>query len=55
VHQDPAHAISDGRQSLTPENFAKMVSKVKLIAEIIDRRLIPAKFPLPWEKGESSS
>ncbi|MCJ7733886.1 MAG: 3-deoxy-7-phosphoheptulonate synthase [Anaerolineales bacterium] len=47
VHQDPAHAISDGRQSLTPELFATMVSKVNAIAEAVDRRLVPAKFPLP--------
>jgi 3-deoxy-7-phosphoheptulonate synthase len=51
VHQDPAHAISDGRQSLTPEDFASMVSKVKLIAEAVDRRLVPTKYPLPL--GES--
>ncbi len=55
VHQDPAHAISDGQQSLTPEDFARMVSKIKLIAEVIDRRLVPAKFPIPREKGDSSS
>jgi 3-deoxy-7-phosphoheptulonate synthase len=51
VHQDPAHAISDGRQSLTPEAFARMVSKVKLVAEAVDRRLVPAKFPLPLGEG----
>lgn len=43
VHQDPSHAISDGRQSLTPENFTKMVSQVKAVAEAIDRRLISNK------------
>ena len=43
VHPDPAHAISDGRQSLTPENFTDMVRKVKAVAEAVDRRLIPAK------------
>ena len=51
VHQDPDHAISDGRQSLTPEDFASMVSKVKLIAEAVQRRLVPMKYPLPL--GES--
>lgn len=44
VHPDPAHAISDGRQSLTPENFSGMVGKVKAVAEAVDRRLV---FPLP--------
>jgi 3-deoxy-7-phosphoheptulonate synthase len=42
VHQDPAHALSDGRQSLTPEDFATMVSNVKLIAEVLGRRLVRA-------------
>lgn len=47
VHQDPPHAISDGRQSLTPEAFAEMVIKVKAVAEAVDRRLVPSKIPLP--------
>lgn len=44
VHPDPAHAISDGRQSLTPENFAIMVQKVKAVAEAVERHLVS---PLP--------
>ena len=44
VHNDPAHAVSDGRQSLTPEVFAKMVRQVKAVAEAVDRRLVT---PLP--------
>jgi 3-deoxy-7-phosphoheptulonate synthase len=40
VHQDPAHAISDGKQSLTPEAFAKMVKQVRAIAEAVDRKLV---------------
>jgi len=40
VHQDPAHAISDGRQSLTPEAFAKMVKQVRAVAEAVNRRLV---------------
>jgi 3-deoxy-7-phosphoheptulonate synthase len=40
VHQDPPHAISDGKQSLTPEAFAKMVKQVKAVAEAVDRRLV---------------
>jgi 3-deoxy-7-phosphoheptulonate synthase len=43
VHQDPTHALSDGKQSLTPEAFAEMVRKVKAVAEAVDRRLVPAK------------
>jgi 3-deoxy-7-phosphoheptulonate synthase len=51
VHQDPAHAVSDGRQSLTPETFANMVRKVKAVAEAVDRCLVPAKSPLPAGEG----
>ena len=40
VHHDPAHAISDGKQSLTPESFAKMVKQVKAVAEAVDRKLV---------------
>ena len=47
VHQDPAHAISDGRQSLTPEDFADMVIKIKAVAEAVDRHLVPSKYFLP--------
>jgi len=42
VHQDPAHALSDGKQSLTPEIFAKLVKQVKAVAEAVDRRLAVA-------------
>jgi len=45
VHPDPAHAISDGRQSLTPENFTIMVRKLKAVAEAVDRHLVHAKVP----------
>lgn len=41
VHSDPAHALSDGRQSLKPEVFAKLVKQVKAVAEAVDRRLAP--------------
>jgi len=44
VHHDPAHAVSDGKQSLTPEAFAKMVRQIKAVAEAVDRRLVS---PLP--------
>ncbi len=37
VHQDPSRALSDGGQSLKPENFAKMVIQVRSIAEAIGR------------------
>ncbi len=43
VHNDPPHALSDGKQSLTPESFAKMVKNVKRIAEAVDRTLVAKK------------
>ena len=51
VHPDPAHAISDGRQSLTPENFANMVHKLKSVAEAVDRCLVSTKSPLLVGEG----
>ncbi len=44
VHQDPAHALSDGKQSLTPESFASMVKQVQAVAEAVGRRLAPVKY-----------
>lgn len=40
VHPDPAHAVSDGRQSLTPEMFADMIRRIKKVAEAVDRDLV---------------
>jgi 3-deoxy-7-phosphoheptulonate synthase len=37
VHCNPAQAMSDGAQSLKPEDFAKMVKEVRRIAEAVDR------------------
>jgi 3-deoxy-7-phosphoheptulonate synthase len=39
VHPDPAHAVSDGKQSLRPEKFSEMVKQVGQIAQIMNRRL----------------
>lgn len=53
VHQDPAHAISDGKQSLTPESFAKMVKQVKAVAEAVDRSLVsPLPMGAPFGDGK---
>jgi 3-deoxy-7-phosphoheptulonate synthase len=41
VHNDPANALSDGRQSLTPEKFASLVKQVKMVAEAVERHLAP--------------
>lgn len=40
VHPDPAHAVSDGRQSLTPAMFADMVQRVAKVAAAVDRELV---------------
>lgn len=37
VHNDPARALSDGAQSLKPENFTQLVSDIRRIAEAIGR------------------
>jgi 3-deoxy-7-phosphoheptulonate synthase len=50
VHNDPPHAISDGRQSLTPEHFAKLVKQIKAVAEAVDRRLVAVPLS-PRERG----
>jgi 3-deoxy-7-phosphoheptulonate synthase len=39
VHPNPAKALSDGAQSLKPDNFARMVAEVRCIAEAIGRTL----------------
>ncbi len=35
VHNDPAHALCDGAQSLTPEDFAHVAGKIQKVREII--------------------
>jgi len=42
VHPNPAHAVSDGKQSLRPEAFAAMVKQVGQIAQIMGRKLAVA-------------
>ena len=42
VHQDPPRAMSDGAQSLYPEQFSALMDQIKIIAEGIGRRLTPA-------------
>lgn len=35
VHNDPPHALCDGAQSLRPEEYAKLVTKIKAIREVV--------------------
>jgi 3-deoxy-7-phosphoheptulonate synthase len=37
VHPNPDHALSDGAQSLTPENFRKLTEKVATVAGALGR------------------
>jgi 3-deoxy-7-phosphoheptulonate synthase len=38
VHHDPSSAMSDGPQSLLPEQFKELMSQVRQIAEVIGRK-----------------
>src|SRR6202046_3867021 len=37
VHNDPDHALSDGIQSILPDEFARLVGEVKQIATVVNR------------------
>ena len=39
VHPSPDKALSDGAQSLFPDQFAQLMREVKVIAEVIGRRI----------------
>ena len=42
VHHDPPRAMSDGAQSLYPDQFAKLVDEVRVIARAIGREFTPS-------------
>lgn len=39
VHCDPDHALSDGAQSLWPEQFTELMSQLRMIAAAVGRRM----------------
>ena len=39
VHHDPNHALSDGAQSLYPNQFSQMMKEVRMIARAIERSI----------------
>jgi len=39
VHHDPEHALSDGAQSLYPEQFTKLMDELRLIAPAVGRKV----------------
>jgi 3-deoxy-7-phosphoheptulonate synthase len=45
VHNDPESALSDGKQSLTPDGFETMMDQLRLIADAVDRRIAPPIAP----------
>jgi len=46
VHPEPTRALSDGAQSLYPEQFTELVAQIRDIAHAIERDLIPG-LPTP--------
>jgi 3-deoxy-7-phosphoheptulonate synthase len=46
VHNDPENAMSDGAQSLRPEQFVELVKQIRVIAEAVGRK-VPHPKPLP--------
>ena len=45
VHPDPEHALSDGAQSLFPEQFEELMEQIGTIARAIGRDVAPAVHP----------
>ncbi len=39
VHHDPDHALSDGAQSLRPEQFTELMSQLRIIAQAVGRTI----------------
>jgi 3-deoxy-7-phosphoheptulonate synthase len=39
VHTEPSHALSDGKQSITPQTFQKLMDDIKSIAKVIGRKI----------------
>ncbi|HEV3052898.1 MAG TPA: hypothetical protein VGX50_21505, partial [Longimicrobium sp.] len=46
VHPDPERALSDGAQSLDPEQFEEMMEQIAVIADAIGACLVPPLVPL---------
>ncbi|HEU4560842.1 MAG TPA: 3-deoxy-7-phosphoheptulonate synthase [Longimicrobium sp.] len=42
VHPDPERAMSDGAQSLYPDQFGELMEQISVIAEAIGRELVPS-------------
>jgi len=51
MHPNPDRAMSDGGQSLFPEQFARLVRETRAIAEAIGRSLAPPPGTGPSPRG----
>ncbi|TVP76356.1 MAG: 3-deoxy-7-phosphoheptulonate synthase [Gemmatimonadales bacterium] len=45
VHPQPDRALSDGAQSLYPEQFGELMEQIRVIAKALDRGFVPALAP----------
>src|SRR3989441_4653501 len=52
VHPSPDKALSDGAQSLFPDQFAQLMREVKVIAEVIGRRVAEPASVGGWTSAE---
>ena len=43
VHPDPDHALSDGAQSLRPEQFQELMAQLRIIAPAVGRSVAEAR------------
>ena len=39
VHNNPKHALSDGEQSITPNEYASIIPKIKMLAKVEEKQL----------------
>jgi 3-deoxy-7-phosphoheptulonate synthase len=51
VHTDPDHALSDGPQSLYPEQFEKLMRDIEAMAPVLGKELARLPEPAPGGKG----
>ena len=55
VHHDPDHALSDGPQSIVPEQFGTLMSEILQIAAVLHRGVIAPVHPSAALAGQGSS
>ncbi len=44
VHHDPEHALSDGAQSLYPNQFDELMDQIRVIAKVVGRKIADRKY-----------